>query len=122
MKPTTDQTLCKDGSPAVTYDGVAITAGGEYWAIPELEPGDFEGLPTGIPNKARKVSGQEIVDSCDPDNYASTREKANVAALEIYTEWVQRRIESARQDVQLFERYYEKAYYRLAAYRAENNS
>jgi len=124
MKPTTDQTLCKDGSPAVTYDGVAITADGEYWAIPVLNVGHFQELPlcpSEIPDEASKVLGQEIIDSGYPFHFASTREKANVAGVYEYLRLTQRRIEIAKQEQQLFERYYGLAFSRLAAHQIKNS-
>lgn len=123
MEPTTNQILCKDGSPAVTYDGVVITADGEYWAIPVLNVGHFQELPlcpSEIPDEASKVLGQEIIDSGYPFHFASTREKANLVAAEIYVEWAQRRVEAARHEVLLFEHYYELGYSRLNEYRANS--
>lgn len=120
MEPTTNQLLCKDGSPAVTYDGVKITPNGRYWAIPVLEPNDFEESPRRIPDKAHEISGREILENGNASFYTSTRERANLVAAEIYVEWAQRRVEAARHEVLLFEHYYELGYSRLNEYRANS--
>jgi len=128
MEPTTNQILCKDGSPAVTYDGVVITADGEYWAIPELEPSDFQELPvrpSEIPNKAYRLPGQGILDYCEHDPqasvcFASTREKANTAAVEKYLKKMRRRIEAAKQELDLFERYHAHASFRLSSHETKS--